>query len=200
MTRPMPLLDLGFLLIERPETPSNVGALLLFEPPPGRPAASAADRIARAYRAARPGPPFDSVPDLSVLALPTGDLPGGGHAAARPAGKAGCARRSRATVSHVAQLHETPLERTRPLFSVHVIDGLASGQLAVYFKSHHAYWDGRYALERVFGQLRREPGAITPPFFAGSAGPAPATEADGLAAASPRACVRCSARHPPRAS
>jgi len=178
----MPLLDLGFLLIERPETPSNVGALLLFDPPPGRPAAGAADRIARAYRAARPGPPFNSVPDLSVLALPHW----------RPAGRMDMRRHVlRETLQapgdlgqlcrHVARLHETPLDRTRPLFSVHVIDGLASGQLAVYFKSHHAYWDGRYALERVFGQLRREPGAITPPFFAGAAGPVPATEADGLA-------------------
>ena len=41
MTRPMNLLDLVFLLIERPETPSNVGVLMLFDPPPGlAPAAS----------------------------------------------------------------------------------------------------------------------------------------------------------------
>ena len=178
----MPLLDLAFLLIERPETPSNVGALLLFEPPPGRSATSTADRIARVYRAARPGPPFDSVPDLSVMPLPHWrpvdrvemrrhvlrerlDAPGGLKELCR----------------HVAQLHEAPLARTRPMFSVHIIDGLASGQLAVYLKSHHAYWDGRYALERIFGKLRREPGQITPPFFAGLAGPAPATEADGIA-------------------
>lgn len=82
---------------------------------------------------------------------------------------------------HVAQLHEAPLDRTRPLFSVHVIEGLASGQLAVYLKSHHSSWDGRYALERIFGQLRPDPGPITPPFFAAPPGPVPGADPASLA-------------------
>ena len=168
MTRPMPLLDLAFLLLDRPETPANVGALLLFDPPPGRRASAAASRIARAYRAAAPSPPFDSVPDLTVLALPRW----------RRAGSIDLDRHVlRETLEppgnlidlcrHVARLHEPPLDRSRPLFEVHVIDGLASGQVAVYLKSHHSYWDGRYALRRVFGAMAREPGPVAPPFFAG---------------------------------
>ena len=167
MTRPMPLLDLAFLWIDRPETPSNVGVLMLFDPPPAGSASAAAARVVRAYRASRPGHPFDVVPDLSMVLLPHW----------RPAGRVDMRRhvlRERlaapgdlgALCHLVARLHETPLDRSRPLFSVHVIDGLASGQLAVYLKSHHSSWDGRYALERIFGQLRREPGAVTPPFFA----------------------------------
>ena len=39
MIRPMPLLDLAFLWIDRPETPSNVGVLMLFEPAAGGTAA-----------------------------------------------------------------------------------------------------------------------------------------------------------------
>jgi len=179
MTRPMPLLDLAFLLLDRPQTPSNVGALLLFDPPPGRPAATAAGQVVRAYRKARPGSPFDSVPDLSVPVLPHW----------RPASQSDARRlvlRERlaapgtfaALCRHVARLHETPLERDEPLFRIHVIDGLASGQFAVYLKSHHAYWDGRYALDRVFGRLRRDPGPITAPFFA-AVGDATTAGSDG---------------------
>jgi len=182
MTRPMPLLDLASLLIERPGTPSNVGALMLLDPPPGLTAAAAAKQVARAYRAARPAPPFDAVPDLSVLALPRW----------RPTERVDPRRHVlRGTIEapgdleelcrHVARLHEPPLDRTRPMFNVYVLDGLASGQLAVYVKTHHAYCDGRYALERIFGRLPREPGAVAPPFFAGS---------DSEAAAGPDALRR----------
>jgi len=177
----MPLLDLAFLWIDRPETPSNVGVLMLLDPPPRGTASAAATRIVRAYRASRPGHPFDAVPDLSMLALPHW----------RPTGRIDMRRhvlRERLAAPgdleelcrHVARLHETPLDRTRPLFSVHVIEGLASGQLAVYLKSHHSSWDGRYALERIFGQLRTDPGPITPPFFATPPDQAPAADPGSL--------------------
>ncbi len=173
MNRPMPLLDLAFLWIDRPETPSNVGVLMLFDPPPGGTAAAAAGRIVRSYRAARPGHPFDAVPDLSMLALPhwrpSDRIDMRSHVLREKLAPPGDLE---ALCRHVAQLHEAPLDRTRPLFSVHVIEGLASGQLAVYLKSHHSYWDGRYALERIFGHLRREPGPVTPPFFAATPDPA----------------------------
>jgi len=182
MNRPMQLLDLAFLLIDRPETPSNVGVLLLLDPPTGRSPAAAAGQIVRAYRAARAGHPFDSVPDLSVRALPYW----------RPADRIDMRRHVLLEklaapgdfdelCRHVARLHETPLDRSRPLFMVHVVEGLASGQLAVYIKSHHSSWDGRYALERIFGQLRSQPGPITAPFFATPPDRAPPAGPDTLA-------------------
>jgi len=178
----MPLLDLAFLWIDRPETPSNVGVLMLFDPPPGGTAAAAASRIVRSYRTARPGHPFDAVPDLSMLALPhwrpSNRIDMKRHVLreklARPGSLEDLCR-------HVARLHEVPLDRTRPLFKVHVIEGLASGQLAVYLKSHHSSWDGRYALERIFGQLRPDPGPITPPFFAAPPDAAPDPDPGSLA-------------------
>jgi diacylglycerol O-acyltransferase / wax synthase len=42
----------------------------------------------------------------------------------------------------VALLHQQPLDRTRPLWEFYVIDGLASGQPAIYTKMHHAAMDG----------------------------------------------------------
>lgn len=177
MIRPMPLLDLAFLWLDRPETPSNVGVLMLFDPPPGRSAAAAANRVVRAYRATRPGHPFDCVPDLSVPPLPhwrrVEQVDMRQHVLRErleaPGDVAGLCR-------HVARLHATPLDRSRPLFGVHVIEGLASGQLALYVKSHHSSWDGRYALERIFGRLAQQPGPIVAPFFA--PGPEPAAPAE----------------------
>ena len=42
----------------------------------------------------------------------------------------------------VARLHAQPLDRTRPLWRFHVIEGLQDGGLAFYTKIHHATLDG----------------------------------------------------------
>jgi diacylglycerol O-acyltransferase / wax synthase len=42
----------------------------------------------------------------------------------------------------IARLIEQPLDRTRPLWEIYVVDGLADGQLAVVTKIHHALADG----------------------------------------------------------
>jgi diacylglycerol O-acyltransferase / wax synthase len=42
-----------------------------------------------------------------------------------------------------ARLHAELLDRERPLWRLHVIDGLASGQVGYYFKAHHAALDGQ---------------------------------------------------------
>ncbi|MDX1886128.1 wax ester/triacylglycerol synthase family O-acyltransferase [Mycolicibacterium sp. 120270] len=42
----------------------------------------------------------------------------------------------------ISDLHAKPLNRDRPLWEVHVIDGLADGRFATYIKGHHALADG----------------------------------------------------------
>ena len=44
---------------------------------------------------------------------------------------------------YVARLHSTLLDRSRPLWELFVIDGLKSGQVALYAKVHHAGIDGQ---------------------------------------------------------
>jgi WS/DGAT/MGAT family acyltransferase len=186
MPRSIQPLDLAFLWLDRPDTPANVGALLLFDPPPGRTAAGVVRQVVGAYRKARPTSPFDCIPELPLLGLPHW----------RPAPRIDLRRHVRLErlpppgdhdqlCRRIARLHEGMLERSHPLFAVHVIDGLASGQWALYLKSHHACWDGRYALERIFGSLAQEPGPIAAPFFAadraGANAAAHAVAADGLA-------------------
>lgn len=185
MPRTIQPLDLAFLWLDRPDTPANVGALLLFDPPAGRSASAAARQVVRAYRTAPPASPFDCVPDVPVLGLPRW----------RPAARIDLRRHVRLErlpppgdldqlCRRVARLHEDMLDRSRPLFVLHVIDGLASGQLALYLKSHHASWDGRYALERIVGSLGIAPGPVTPPFFTAeaTAGETPAADAAGVLA------------------
>ena len=43
----------------------------------------------------------------------------------------------------VGRLHSELLDRSRPLWRMAVIDGLQSGQVAYYFKVHHAVLDGQ---------------------------------------------------------
>jgi len=76
MRRPIPPLELAFLWLDRPQTPSNVGVLMLFEPPRGQDASRAVREALKVYRAARPVAPFDSVPVFPVLGLPIGVRPG----------------------------------------------------------------------------------------------------------------------------
>ena len=42
----------------------------------------------------------------------------------------------------IAQLHAAPLDRSRPLWEYHFIEGLESGAFAVYVKVHHSTMDG----------------------------------------------------------
>jgi WS/DGAT/MGAT family acyltransferase len=167
MARPIPLLDLVFLLLDRAETPANVGVVMLFDPAPGRSCSQGAREIVRAFRAARPTPPFDCVPELPRLGLPhwrtVGDVDMKYHVRHEKLPPPGDGRQLRERVS---ELHRDPLDRVRPLFRLHVIEGLESGHLAVYLKSHHATWDGRSALARLFGTLPAKPGPLGTPFFA----------------------------------
>ncbi|MGE5336187.1 MAG: WS/DGAT/MGAT family O-acyltransferase [Gemmatimonadota bacterium] len=43
----------------------------------------------------------------------------------------------------IGQLHSEILDRSRPLWRLYVIDGLQSGQVAIYIKVHHAVLDGQ---------------------------------------------------------
>jgi WS/DGAT/MGAT family acyltransferase len=42
----------------------------------------------------------------------------------------------------VSELHSQTLDRSRPLWQMHLIEGLADGQYALYIKTHHALADG----------------------------------------------------------
>jgi diacylglycerol O-acyltransferase len=57
----------------------------------------------------------------------------------------------------ISDLHGTPLDRDRPLWEVHVIDGLTGGRFATYIKGHHALADGVSGAKMSQQVLSRDP-------------------------------------------
>jgi len=72
----------------------------------------------------------------------------------------------------VARLHEPLLDRDRPLWELHVVEGLAGGRAALYVKVHHAGLDGHSA------QLFLQAFVDTVPRLPSAASGAPLPEAD----------------------
>lgn len=66
---------------------------------------------------------------------------------------------------YVARLHSSLLDRSRPLWEIFVIDGLKSGQVALYIKAHHAGLDGQagVAVAQAVFDLGPEGRTIKPP-------------------------------------
>jgi diacylglycerol O-acyltransferase / wax synthase len=143
--KPLSGLDALFLHLETPETPMHVGALHLLAPPPAD--AQAYVAAVRRHVAGR----------LHLSPVFTRRLARMPLALANPVWIRADSVDLRAHVRHVklpapgsfaqleatvARLHAQRLERDRPLWCLYVIDGLASGELALYSKIHHATLDG----------------------------------------------------------
>jgi len=137
--------DASFLYVETPETPANVGSLSLVDLPEGYRGDFFADY--RAHVASRMmHVPFMHV-KLATLPLDLDrpfwvedpDIDLGYHVRHATVPRPGTWSELEALV---AQLHATSLDRTRPLWQFYLIDGLASGQVAIYAKIHHTAMDG----------------------------------------------------------
>ena len=65
---------------------------------------------------------------------------------------------------YVARLHSSLMDRSRPLWELYVIEGLQSGQMAIYSKVHHAAVDGQagVALAKALYDISPEPRQIKP--------------------------------------
>ena len=57
----------------------------------------------------------------------------------------------------IARAHEPMLDRARPLWQVHVVEGLRGGRFAAYFKVHHALVDGVGGLRMIESMLSTDP-------------------------------------------
>ena len=143
--KPLSGLDAGFLYLEAAGTPMHVGSVILIEPAKGRRdfhrdlIALLTERLpqAKVLRRVLQDAPLDlghpmwreqDQVDLDAHVLKR-KLPGKGTQAQLDA--------------LVGKLHAQRLDRARPLWQFVVIEGLASGEIALYTKIHHAVLDGQ---------------------------------------------------------
>jgi diacylglycerol O-acyltransferase len=138
------LLDLGFFIAETEASPKHVAGLLIFKRPP-KSSPAFAKNLFKSYLAADDvKPPFNRVIHFSMGSWPSWQpvdkLDMAQHVFFHTLPKGGNDRT--ALYAFVSQLHTPMLDRSRPLWEVHVIDGLPDGKFALYQKMHHAYADG----------------------------------------------------------
>ncbi|CAN5353460.1 wax ester/triacylglycerol synthase family O-acyltransferase [soil metagenome] len=164
----LPITDGAWLVIESRETPQHVGGLMVFSHPEGASDTWLSDVWHRFRHATDFQPPFsyrlrrpygratvyawedDSDIDLDYH-LRFSALP-------RPG-------RVRELFVLVSRLHSTLLDRHRPLWEVHLIEGLEGNRFAMYAKFHHSMFDGVGAMRvmrRMFSADPTERGMPAP--------------------------------------
>ena len=180
-------LDATFLHLETPEMPMHVGALHLFELPAGF-KGSFVTALREHMRVRLPlAPPLrrrlwmmpmnitnpvwvDAEPDLTKhiveLKLPAGKGKGRGEGRVPNA-------EMRAIEVLVGKLHVRLIDRSRPLWKFHVIEGLAPSaagrkRVAMYTQLHHAAVDGQAAVALANAILDLSPEPRTPEIKASS--------------------------------
>ena len=174
--------DAMFLIPETREQPMHVGSLQLFEPAPGAGPDSLAELYQQALAVEDVAPVFRKRPARGLTTLgqwtwkddePV-DLEHHVRHSSLP--RPG---RVRELLALTSRLHSTLLDRQRPLWETHLIEGLDDGRFAVYTKLHHALMDGVSGLRLLERSLSTDPDArdVPMPF---SSRPRPPREAGGL--------------------
>jgi diacylglycerol O-acyltransferase len=188
--KPVKLLDAAFLHGETAATPMHVGALFLLDGLPVRARRSFFTRFRRMI-GSRLGASEVFTRKLARLPL---DLANPMWVTTREIDLDHHVRRSvlsrpgtlRQLEHRVARLHEPLLDRARPLWELHLIEGLAGGRAALYVKVHHAGLDGHSA------QLFLQAFVDTAPRLPSAASGKPLPEADDQ---SPLRLVAAGAAH-----
>lgn len=182
-TQPLSGLDAAFVYLEAAGTPMHVGGLLLLDRPKvGRagftahlrshlqqrlPKAKALRRILQPAPLAMDHPHWAEATDFDLdQHLSTHHLPKPGSQAQ--------------LLALVARLHAKPLDRSRPLWALHVIEGLGDGGAAVFVRLHHALLDGQGAVALARVLLDVAPG-VSIPLHAAAKRPADALPAKASA-------------------
>jgi len=166
MKRPIPTIDLLFLLAETRDSPQHVAGVMLFENPAPDAGWTLPDLVAR-YRAATPVFPFNVVPRMPLGARPQWVEPAGIDMSYHVQHVALPAPGSDAQLDAMIQRwHDELFDRSQPLFRICVIEGVQDGRFAIYVKFHHAIVDGASAIARILAAVSDDPQApIGKPLF-----------------------------------
>lgn len=151
-------LDLAFLSLEKQTTPVNVANLLIFEIPEGSDENYMRDLLAELEQQAA-GAPFN----LKLSSTSTAKMPSWiedenfdihyhvRHSALPKPGT------EKDLMELVSRLHSRLLDRGRPLWEFHLIEGLENNRFAIYVKMHHASIDGMGGIELMETILKLQP-------------------------------------------
>lgn len=163
--QPMPINDSLFLMAESRQTPMHVGGLLLLDPPEGAGPGWLAEQFREALEHTEVGPRLARRPVRMAGAGPWEwerdehiDLEYHVRHSALPH-----PGRVRELLTLVGRLHGTLLDRSRPLWETHFIEGLSDGRIAAYTKMHHAMIDGVSAMRLLERSLSKDPDSMPKP-------------------------------------
>lgn len=141
--RKLSLMDLAFFVAETEESPKHVAGLMRCKKPKGAPANYAEKLVQMALEFGEIAAPFDQeirfVGPLGPHWTHCRNFSFDNHVFYHHEGRAISWEEAK---EKVALLHEPLLDRSRPLWEFHLIDGIRGGKFALYFKLHHAYADG----------------------------------------------------------
>lgn len=180
--RLMPPTDAMFLLGESRDVPTHVGGLQLFEAPDGAGPSEVREIYERLVSVEEVRPLFRrrAVRSLTTLGQWAWEDEGEDvdleyhvrHSALPAPG------RIRELLTLGSRLHSTLLDRHRPLWEFHLIEGLEADRYAAYTKVHHSLIDGVSALRLLERSLSEDPDdGLRPPWAAtGGERPRPAGE------------------------
>jgi WS/DGAT/MGAT family acyltransferase len=156
----MPITQSMFLIAETREQPMHVGSLQLFRPPKGADAEFLREMYEGLLQQDDMASLFKKRPHRSALTLGQWaweedklvDLEHHVRHSALPQ-----PGRIRELLALVSRLHATLLDRSRPPWEAHLIEGLNDGRYAVYTKIHHALMDGVSAAKLMERSLTTDP-------------------------------------------
>jgi len=147
MTR-LSLLDANFLMAENRETPMHVAGVSLYRYPPGVNKQAFLGQLREILLSGTDlRPPFNQRLSSNLLSRANlvfswetdREIDLDYHIRHSALPKPG---RYRELFTLVSRLHSTLLDRNRPLWEMHLIEGLAGNQFATYLKTHHCMMDG----------------------------------------------------------
>jgi WS/DGAT/MGAT family acyltransferase len=156
----MPVTDSMFLLVETREHPMHVGGLQLFKKPEGAGPNYLSDMRRdlldstnmRSVFKRRPTRPVSSAGYLGWSQESDLELDYHFRHSALPE-----PGRIRELLELTSRWHGTLLDRHRPLWEIHLVEGLQDDRFAFYTKIHHALMDGVSALKQLQGTLSEDP-------------------------------------------
>ena len=152
----LPLTDSAWLTMESDTTPMHVGSLQLFELPNNAPDDYLQQLMQRWLTFDEPQPPFNQklVYPLKGLKQPHWDTDTefdiGYHVRHSALPRPG---RVRELLVLVSRLHGSLLDRSRPMWELHLIEGLEGKRFAIYTKMHHSVVDGMAGMRLLQSSL-----------------------------------------------